>query len=194
VPPAATEYAVLLRTVVNVTCVTAALVSVTVRGALGTPGLGSVKTSGLAAVTVGTVPVPLRVAGEPATTTAIVALVALTVTESANGPVAVGLNVTFIVQEPPAATPPAQPVISTEKGAATPLTLTLPGSIADAPAVRVNAAVVTLAPTSTLPDAVAVTVWPKAAPLASRRTEAASPELIRRDLRILNLIVVLRES
>src|SRR6266478_3908222 len=194
VPPAATEYAVLLKTVVNVNCVTAALFRVTVCGALGIPGPGSMNTSGLAAVTVGKVPVPLRATGEPATTTAIPPFLALTVTESVNRPVAVGLNVTFIVQEPLAATAPAQPVVSTEKGAKTPVTVTLPASIGDAPAVRVNAALVELAPTSTVPDAVAVTVWPSAAPLASRRTEAASPDLVGRDLRILNRMVVPPES
>src|SRR5712664_2593146 len=110
VPPAATEYAVLLKTVVKVNGVTAALVRVTVCGALVPPGPGSVKTSGLAAVHVGRMPVPLRVTGsKPATATAGVPLVALTVTVSVNGPVAVGLNVTLIVQEPRAARPRAQP-------------------------------------------------------------------------------------
>src|ERR1700686_453291 len=160
VPPAATEYAELVKTVVNVNGVTAALVRITVCGALVPPEPGSVKTSGRAAVTVGTVPVPLRVTGEPATVTARPPLVALTMTESTNEPVAIGLNVTFIVHEKPAATAPAQPVRSTEKGAESPVTVTLPRSIADPPTgtVRVNAAVVTLAPTSTVPDGVACTV------------------------------------
>jgi hypothetical protein len=147
-------------------------------------------------------PVALRVTGEGVTVnelvTALIVLVALTVTESVNVPVAVGLNFTFIVQEPPSGAPLAQPV-STEKGNAMPFTTTLPASMTElASAVRVNVAVATLAPTSTLPlpivVAVTVAVWPKAAPLASRTAEAASPDLIRRDLRILNRIVVLPES
>jgi ribosomal protein L11 len=147
-------------------------------------------------------PVALRVTGEGVTVnelvTALIVLVAPTVTESVNVPVAVGLNFTFIVQEPPSGAPLAQPV-STEKGNAMPFTTTLPASMTElASAVRVNVAVATLAPTSTLPlpivVAVTVAVWPKAAPLASRTAEAASPDLIRRDLRILNRIVVLPES
>jgi hypothetical protein len=198
VPPAG-EYNVLpLRAEVKVNGVSATLLTVTVF-VLGTPGPRSLKTTGLGGVTVGTVPVPLRVAGSATEVViALTVLVAMTVIGSLDAPVAVGLNVTFIVQEPLAATPPAQPVVSTEKGAETPLTVTpvvvVNGSIGDVPAVRVNASVVTLAPRSTVPDEVAVTVWPKAAPLARRRAEAASPDLIRRDLRILNRIVVLPES
>jgi hypothetical protein len=103
----------------------------------------------------------------------------LTVTESVNGPAAVGLNVTFIVQEAPAAAPPAQPLVSTEKGAKTPVTVTLPASIGDAPAVTVNAAVVTLAPTATVPDAVAVTDWPTAIAAPRRRRTVAHKALFK---------------
>jgi hypothetical protein len=102
----------------------------------------------------------------------------LTVTESLNEPAAVGLNVTFIVQEAPGAAPLAQPLVSTEKGAETPVTVTLPASIADAPAVTVNAAVVTLAPTATVPDAVAVTDWPTAIAVPRRRRRTVALKVL----------------
>jgi hypothetical protein len=210
VPPALggtveTEYAGLpLKVRVNVNnAVSATLLRRTVTVfVLGTPEPRSLKTTGLAGVTVGTVPVALRAIGEGVTVselvTALIVLVAPTVTDSGNVPVAVGLNVTFIVQEPPRGAPPAQPV-STEKGAAMPFTTTLPASMTElASAVRVNVAVAALAPTSTFPlpivVAVTVAVWPKAAPLASSSAEAASPDLMTRDLRILNRIVVLPKS
>src|ERR1700688_2652333 len=111
--------------------------------------------------------------------TGVLPEVAATVTESLNGPVAVGVNVTFIVQEAPLARPAAQPLGSTEKGSETPVTATLPASIGDAPAVRVNAPVVTLAPTATVPDAVAVTVWPTAIAAPRRRRTVAHKALFK---------------
>jgi hypothetical protein len=85
------------------------------------------------------------------------------VTVSLAPPVAVGAKVTFILQEPLVPAPVVlQPLASTVKGAAYPVTVTLPASMTEYESVvRVNASVVKLAPTSTVPDVVAAAVTPE---------------------------------
>ncbi|HXL59421.1 MAG TPA: hypothetical protein VN959_01900 [Mycobacterium sp.] len=111
-------------------------------------------------------------------------------------PKAVGLNVTATAQVPPGATVvPLQASADSENGSPNPVTLlTFSGSAPMGLVTTKVFVVVRLAPTSTVPDGVAVTLWPKAAPPASRSAAAASPDLITRDLRILNRIVVLPKS